>query len=214
MKLLTVGDSFTYGEELSDLNNAWPYLLGQRIGYDVTNLGAPASSNDRIVRVLIEHLIENNNQVDLVAIGWSLVGRMEYADDTGYYDIWPGASRYYRDQRNQLVKYISTYHNKEACFRKYLQQIILVQDFLKQRNIRYVMMDILVNDYYRKEQQFDWSGYESQIDKENYIRFNGSGMCEWTFGYPKGPNGHFLEEGHQIVSKRVYEHIRNLGWVS
>ena len=49
MRLLTVGDSFTYGEELSDLNNAWPCLLGKQLGWSVTNLGQPASGNTRMV---------------------------------------------------------------------------------------------------------------------------------------------------------------------
>jgi lysophospholipase L1-like esterase len=214
MKLLTIGDSFTYGEELLDINNAWPYILGQRIGYEVTNLGNPASSNDRIVRVLLEYLIENCNHTDLVIIGWSLLGRAEFADELGYYDIWPGAGRYYGDHRNQVVKYISTYHSREAYFRKYLQQIILVQEFLKHRNIKYVMLDVLANDYYRKQHQFSWNNYENQIDQTNYIDFNKSGMCEWASGTPTGSQGHFLEEGHRIVANRIYEHIRHLGWVS
>ena len=214
MKLLTLGDSFTYGEELSDLNNAWPYILGQKINYEVTNLGNPASSNDRIIRLLLEHLIENCKQTDLVVIGWSLLGRAELADELGYYDIWPGAGRYYGDHRSQIVKYISAYHSREAYFRKYLQQIILVQEFLKHRSIKYVMLDVLTNDYYRKQHKFAWDNYESQIDKINYIDFNNSGMCEWTSHTLKGERGHFLEEGHQIVANRIYEHIRNLGWVS
>lgn len=215
MNLLTIGDSFTYGEELDNVNNAWPYILGQRINYKVTNLGSPASSNDRIVRLLLEHLIENYNQTpDLVIIGWSLLGRLELADELGYYDIWPGASRYYGDHRNQVVKYISTYHSRTAYFRKYLQQIILVQDFLKQRNLKYVMLDVLVNDYYRRHHQFAWDNYAKQIDHTYYIDFNNSGMCEWATNTPAGPNGHFLEEGHEIVANRIYEHIRHLGWVS
>lgn len=214
MKLLTLGDSFTYGEELSDLTEAWPYVLGRRIGYEVTNLGEPASSNDKIVRKLLEYLIENYNNTDLVIIGWSLLGRQELADELGYYDIWPGASRYYGDHRNQVVKYISTYHSRQAYFRKYLQQIILVQDFLKYRNIRYVMLDVLANDYYRKQHQFAWDNYANQIDQTNYIDFNNTGMCEWTSHTPKGSQGHFLEQGHQIVADRIYEHIRNIGWVS
>ncbi len=35
MKILTLGDSFTFGAELSDISNAWPYLLGKKLGYEV-----------------------------------------------------------------------------------------------------------------------------------------------------------------------------------
>ena len=46
------------------------------------------------------------------------------------------------------------------------------------------------------------------------MEFNKSGMIEWAEGCKKGPNGHFLEKGHQIVADRIYEHIRNLSWIS
>jgi hypothetical protein len=76
------------------------------------------------------------------------------------------------------------------------------------------MLDVLANDYYRKQHRFAWNHYENQIDKNYYIDFNNSGMCEWATNTPKGPNGHFLEEGHEIVANRIYEHIRHLGWIS
>jgi hypothetical protein len=38
-------------------------------------------------------------------------------------------------------------------------------------------------------------------------------MMDWTYNTPKGPGGHFLEEGHAIVADKIYEHIRSLGWI-
>jgi hypothetical protein len=37
---------------------------------------------------------------------------------------------------------------------------------------------------------------------------------EWTYGTPRGPRGHFLEQGHEIVADKIYEYIRHLGWIS
>jgi hypothetical protein len=37
---------------------------------------------------------------------------------------------------------------------------------------------------------------------------------EWTFGSDQGPKGHFLEQGHEIVANKIYEHIRHLSWIS
>ena len=85
MKLLTVGDSFTYGEELADINSAWPFLLGAKLGYEVINLAKPGSGNTRMIR----HCIEQVNDYDAVIIAWSHFARMEFADDLGPYDIWP-----------------------------------------------------------------------------------------------------------------------------
>ena len=88
MKLLTVGDSFTFGDELADRNVAWPFLLGKQLGYEVTNLGKPGSGNTRMVR----HAVEQINNYDLIIIAWSHFARTELADENGFYDIWPGCS--------------------------------------------------------------------------------------------------------------------------
>ena len=37
---------------------------------------------------------------------------------------------------------------------------------------------------------------------------------DWTYGTLKGPGGHPLEKGHQIIANKIYEHIRHLGWIS
>jgi hypothetical protein len=70
------------------------------------------------------------------------------------------------------------------------------------------------NDYYKQKHFAGRNYYRAMVDKNNFIGFDESGMMEWTYGLPQGPGGHFLDEGHQIVTDKVYEHIRNLGWVS
>ena len=94
MRLLTVGDSFTYGAELSGPLagpiephvNAWPNLLAQKLGYKLTNLARPGSGNARMVR----HAVAESDNYDIIVIGWSHFARIEMADEHGFYDIWPG----------------------------------------------------------------------------------------------------------------------------
>jgi hypothetical protein len=44
MLLFTVGDSFTYGEELEHPEqHAWPVLVAKELGYDLINRGRPAA---------------------------------------------------------------------------------------------------------------------------------------------------------------------------
>ena len=59
MRLLAVGDSFTYGEELADRNFAWPALLARSNNWSVDNFGKGGASNDRSIRVVFDE-IENN----------------------------------------------------------------------------------------------------------------------------------------------------------
>jgi len=222
MKIVAAGDSFTYGEELVDLQCAWPYVLGKKINAEVVNLGKPACSNDQIFRLVFEHVIDfDNPKPDLVVIGWTSPGRMEFADDIGHYNVWPGygGNLFLKDScnwRQELVNYISTYHNSEYLHKKFLQQVIMMQSFLTSRNIKYIMLNTLQNEYYKQQpiKNPDRSNYFKEIDKTKFMCFNESGMIEWTEGCKKGPNGHFLEKGHQIVADQIYEYIRNLGWLS
>ena len=95
MKLLTVGDSFTFGEELPDVTDnvtpskfAWPELLANQLGWEVTNLAKPASGNTSMIR----HCVEQVSNYDIAIIAWSHFARTELADENGFYDIWPGCS--------------------------------------------------------------------------------------------------------------------------
>jgi hypothetical protein len=217
MNLLTAGDSFTYGEELEDRTSAWPQVLASKLDYQLINLGTPAASNDKILRITFEHLLTHTP--DMVVIGWSNIGRSEYADEFGYYDVWPGyqGNLFRRDNtlwREELVEYISKYHNIESINRKFLQQVVLLQKYLELCKIQYVMLNIVQNEYYKLKKFPGQELYHQQVNRDTFLGFDNSGMMEWVEGCKKGPGGHFLEDGHQIVADRIYEHIRHLGWLS
>ena len=68
MNLYTIGDSFTYGDELPDRSKAWPYLVAKALGYTVDNLAQPGASNDYIVRTTVNYL---NTQIFFIS-RWTL----------------------------------------------------------------------------------------------------------------------------------------------
>ena len=75
--ILTVGDSFTYGEELTNRTlDAWPYVLSRLLSNEVLNLGKGAGSNQYIVRTVIEETAKQ--KFDLVIIGWSDTSTVSY----------------------------------------------------------------------------------------------------------------------------------------
>jgi hypothetical protein len=214
MKLLTVGDSFTYGEELGDKNLAWPQLLADRLGYELTNWARPASGNTRMIR----NVTMNASYFDLIIIAWSHFGRIEFADEIGSYDLWPGCQSLQHSQsaswRSEVINYITRYHNDEYLYRQYLINIVLLQSFLKTNNKKYIMLDTFDNNSSKHRFQEKNKDLLNQIDKFSYLGWPNETMMEWTHGSPNGPRGHFLEQGHAIVANKVYEHIRHLGWVS
>ena len=126
MRLLTVGDSFTYGEELSDVNNAWPFLLGKKLGYEITNLAKPGSGNTRMVR----HAVEQIDNYDIIIIAWSHFARTELADESGFYDLWPGCSslphKKFSPWRSEIIEYYSRHHNDQYLYNQYLINIVLL----------------------------------------------------------------------------------------
>ena len=212
MKLLTVGDSFTYGEELEDLNSAWPYILGKQLGYEVANLAQPSKSNTYMVRTVVE----NFQEYDLIIVAWSHFARMEFSDDLGIYDIWPGNQGAMftgeLSHRKGLIDYVNRYSSDTYLYTQYLINIILVQNFLTQQNKKYLMLDAFGNTHADvRKLNLELS---QLVNAEQYLCWPNESMIEWTYGTSKGPRGHFLEQGHEIVADKIYEHIRYLSWVS
>jgi len=217
-KILTVGDSFTYGEELADIYQAWPYQLGKLTGTEIVNFGKPAASPDKVIRLTLDMLIQESD-IDLVIIAWPSPGRMEFADENGYYDVWPGYSGnlFKRDDatwRNDLVNYISRYHNDAAIHKKWIQNVLLLQGYFKSIDKKCLMLNTVQNEHYRHTDFDDKEKYYNQIDKQSFMGFNKSSMSEWTYGCPVGPHGHFLDAGHRIVAEKVNDYIRHIGWIS
>lgn len=209
MNILAVGDSFTYGDELADRNDAWPSVLAKKLNCAVDNFGQPAASNDYIVRTTLDKAL----RYDLIIIAWTHFARIEFADERGIYDIWPGCqSKNFAHldltYRQQLIEYITAHHNDMHQYTKYMNNIILLQAYLNYHNKKYLMMDAFANNAHRQLTKL------YKIEEMQFIGYPSESMMEWTWGCPKGPNGHFLEQGHKIVANKIYEHIRYLGWFS
>lgn len=211
-KLLTVGDSFTYGEELSDTSKSWPCLVAKSLNCALTNLGKPGTGNTRIVRETVAAVV-GNDPPDLIILGWSSPGRIEYADANGVYDTWPGYTGKWTDnqQRNNVTSYVNRYHNDEYLYQQYLTNVLLLQSFLKLNGVKYLMLPTKVNDYYRSTFKYKFMKIKNQIDQQHYVDAD-SGMMEWACDLPVGSGGHFLEDGHAIVATKVLEKIKQMEW--
>jgi hypothetical protein len=217
-KILTVGDSFTYGEELADIYQSWPYRLGELTGIEIINLGKPAASPDKIIRLALETVIQEPD-IDLVIVSWPSPGRSEFSDEQGYYDVWPGypGNLFARDGstwRNNLVEYISMHHNDSDMHKKWIQNVLMLQGFFKSINKKCIMFNTVQNEHYKQTDFDNREQYYDLIDDKLFMGIRKSGMAEWTYGCLQGPGGHFLDDGHRIVAEKVNDYIRYLGWIS
>tara|TARA_R110000868_G_scaffold19525_1_gene83986 strand:- start:425 stop:1057 length:633 start_codon:yes stop_codon:yes gene_type:complete len=207
--LYAVGDSFTYGSELTSTESAWPVLLATALNMDVVNAGKQGASNDYIVRNTINAVSEL--RPDLVVVAWTSCGRMEFADEYGTYDIWPGcASREFdtsHQHRSQLIGYISHHSDDEYEYRRWLQQVILLQHFLKVQNVNYVMCNAFDNQQRNKKFKKETVNYWNMIDTSKFLGWPYEGIVEWTYGTPHGRGGHPLELGHERIAQKIAEYI-------
>jgi hypothetical protein len=211
MRILTVGDSFTYGDELADIKQAWPYILQNKLSCELTNLGKPATGNTSMVR----NVVENAADYDLIIVAWSHFARIEFADEYGIYDTWPGhRGRMFTGEvsfRTELMDYINRYHSDDYLYKQYLLNIILLQSYIQHINKKLIVLNS-VGDVVRRTISL-CKPLTSQIDTQYFVGWPNQSMMDWTYNTPKGPGGHFLEEGHAIVADKIYEHIRSLGWI-
>lgn len=87
MILFTNGDSYTYGYELIDKNDSWPYVLGNLLNIKndhIINMGICSASNEYIMRTTNDFLLDSEIDVNnlLVVIGWTSDIRWEgFLDD-------------------------------------------------------------------------------------------------------------------------------------
>lgn len=212
--VLTVGCSFTYGDELSNrLDSAWPYLLAQQNDWAVTNLGKGGGSNDRSIRLIFDNI----NKYDLIILAWTIHDRFEVSYNNEPIDMNIGYAK--KVNLNWVEEYYKHHYDRSYSYSSWFRQIILLQAYLEKINQRYIMIntfdiwgDLGKHTY---EEYMNKFGYlTDQINSTYYPGWPEAGMCEWMGDCPKGPGGHPLELGHQRIAEKINEHIRHLGWIS
>ena len=94
MRLLTLGDSWTFGDELEDRpNQRFSTLLSRRMNAEVDNPSVCGLSNHAIARIFLETDI---SAYDLVIIQMSQISRTEWYDKKGT------TTRYKRNLQKKL----------------------------------------------------------------------------------------------------------------
>ena len=122
MILYTCGDSFTFGDELKDPKDAWPYILGTMLNFNVHNFARNGASNDYIVKTTVEYL--ESNKPDIIILGWTTPDRIDIGGKTAtvnhdaiifkrWNDTW--AKEKLQSQINLMEKYVLKEYNNFHC---------------------------------------------------------------------------------------------------
>lgn len=215
MTLFTVGCSFTFGEELPDpATQAWPALLAGRLGIQLVNKAKPGVGNEYLIKKTMQFV--PRLKPDLVAVSWTSCGRVEFSDDAGTYTMWPGVdpvhvSHYPMEHRRTLVDYLSRHNNDIHEHRRWLRDVILLQDYLKLRDVNYFFLNNFDNQTRNRMFAHRSRDYTSQIDTSRFIGWPYEGVDEWIYGLPRMPKMHPGPEAHALIADRVYEFISQTG---
>ena len=89
MRILTLGDSWTYGSDSSDpATMSWPAQMARKYNVEVVNLGRGGSSNQRAARIGIEELCRDTNY-DWVIFPLAPASRTEILNVGKWHQVWP-----------------------------------------------------------------------------------------------------------------------------
>jgi hypothetical protein len=244
MKLYFNGCSFTYGDELTNpQQSAWPTLVVDFLKCDFSNDAISGGTNDRIMY----KTIQNINNYDYFFIAWTTYTRFTEYNPVDNFEINfnPNlnldASLHYSDDLKKNYKkykdygnlYYKHWFNELYEFKKWLQQIVLLQSFFKAHNKPYLMLNTISNNlsaWLQPQEKFidatrhllDFFNYlnddqllnehlqiqelHSMINKSTFIEWNNWSIKNLCSSHPCGPGGHLLEKGHQAVANKVIEY--------
>jgi hypothetical protein len=214
--ILTIGCSFTYGSELTNREEtAWPYLLSKKLDTPVVNRAEGGASNDYIFRTAIEETVQTN--YDLVIIQWSEPSRMEVWHGNRPISVTAHSNWKQIGQLSWMQDYYKYSYNDVFRYRTWYSHVIALQEYFKNKKQKYLFCNLAgLRGYYK-----DIDGYYNSlkhlwdsVDEQYYVGWPTDGFLEFQGDCEKGSGGHPLELGHERISNKIYEHIRNIGWFS
>lgn len=236
MKLFFIGCSFTHGDDLQNpASTAWPALVAK--DNDFFNAAVSGGTNDRNVYQTIKH----SDQYDKFYIAWTFIERFTRyrSDNSCEVNFNPslthclyGSSKEFQDYAKFHYRY---WYNELYAFKIWLQQIVLLQRYLENKNKPYVMVNTAHNDIGIWTQS--WNNFKDSVKSMVYFdglsdaqlhdehqeiqillgeinmeRFIGWG--QWTISglkktHPVGPTNHLLEDGHKSIADYIARHDTN-----
>ena len=244
MKLYFNGCSFTHRDELtSPEKDAWPMLVSSHLNAICTNDAVSGGTNGRTLYLTLSQA----EQHDFVFVAWTYYHRFtEYNPVDNFEinftpqlnldpelhdsdDLKKNFSKY-KQHGETFYKY---WFNELYEFKKWLQQIVLLQSFFRARNKPYIMLNTVDNHLSRWSQPWDTfneacrdlisffdrvDDYQlhnqhqqiqyliSLIDRTCFIDWGSWCIKDLCSTHLCGPRGHILESGHSAVADRVLDH--------
>jgi hypothetical protein len=219
-KLISFGDSFTFGSELSDDNGtqtpsmfSWAALIAKKLNLDYKCEAWPGICNQTILRLLINYFATNDASNSAVAIMWSFTSRYEYHSlkENNWKQVsWPmvdtdaDAKDYYKLIGDNEINELYT---SCICF-------LTAQNILKTKSIPYVFTIADVSPFTRYFKSHpDLVPLYKLIDWDHWVWTDppSKGFFEWgRKNFKSGKFLHPLDEAHEKFVEEIYPTVEKL----
>ena len=194
--LLCDGDSWTagdiidpeiFGDQLEHVNHpdnrpyrlprVWPHKLGKLLDVEVSNISVAGSSNDAIVRRVVENVLDilkEQNDV-FVIIGWSSPERKDFyfKGDWGgdciesWETLYPAQleqSLPNKDVEKFYDTYLKYFWHSEEYINRYVNQNLYLHYFLESKGVRHLFFDA----FYESKEVNMYDNYEFVDELKDY----------------------------------------------
>jgi len=208
------GDSFTFGTGVKE-QNSWPTLLAKNLNFDLVNEAMPGGSNYRIVRKTLDFLSVHRPQ--LVVIAWSSYLRTEFSSQNScpagvnnldyngqpIIQVQPNYNKYHKHDIGVVESFYKT-ANQEWLMDNYLNQVLLLQSYLKCSKIQHVFVNALDNydrEFYRRP--------KSKLVTGEFLGWPNQCFNQWFDASQRLPDGHLNEQGHVRLMEMLLDHVKH-----
>lgn len=211
--LYIFGDSFSTNFSTIDeieLQESWPVLLSNKLGYELKSFASPGISNYGILNTIYENLDFNKlNNTDIIIIGFTFYNRI--------YDFWKGIGIDLKDGdlKNLTKNEINFYEEKilnEMDMITYTKHALIQYNFIINSikkitpNILFWNMDNSNLPIFKKMIENHKKNYVKPFDENSWIDYCYSNKMWWQTNNDK----HFGKTGHKEFFQYLYQYIQSI----
>lgn len=236
MKIFVNGCSHTQGTNVSlpVLEDGYPYVLERDYGIPTVTKAQCGSSNDRIFRSTVSHIIENPHYTHAF-IQWTYQDRFEspanpeniasisrcYDDYTQHYPQSDaerlGLEKHLAKDQRYFYKMFydqSDSATRDRCHDKLHTQMLTLDSFLESRDIIPVhsmwipvggSSDSKLKKTLKNELNFL---FDPEIGMETMLISHGYEYCGQPRQDGRGPDMHFMKDAHKKMAEWVYQYLK------
>lgn len=231
--LYTNGDSWVHGSELIDpasditdqfdpvhekyrTEHFFPKLLADALGLELVDGSMPGAGNDYVTRTTVKDVtrLKMQGRKPLVLLGWSQLQRFELPDSRGdFYRPYVSANE--SNVPRAVIDILAKHSSDQSDVTRWLQQIIMMDAFLKVNGVPYFSTTIFPESYRILESFIEiekFKEYAHQLSvnvnlTRHMLNFSLKSILLQYNHITYGPGGHPLEVGHEILAKYLQAQI-------